>query len=244
MTDPNRSTLHPLPQCFVLCWCFYFFSSSWSCLTAKTPERGTIWRRSYIESTANSWGWGLLYENRSIIFFYGELLFFISAPVKIWSLFCLTSLLLSPLSFVYETEHFNGVAELLEILGRYVPLVILRHTVLVQLSFIVILRFAKKGNKEWICFICRIKAVFLVWISCFGTCFWDYLDDFSLKKTRVTVEVFNVKTKLCKNKIHTRKLRPAAFDLQTQAFRVRDSAHLSALHRLTFGVNSLCRKMD
>lgn len=33
----------------------------------------------------------------------------------------LISLLLSCLvSFVYETEHFNGVAELLEILGRFV----------------------------------------------------------------------------------------------------------------------------
>lgn len=48
-------------------------SSSWSCLTARILGRETTWRQSCIESTANSWGWGLLYENRSIIFFYGEL---------------------------------------------------------------------------------------------------------------------------------------------------------------------------
>lgn len=50
----------------------HLVSSSWSCLTARTLGRETIWRQSCIESTANSWGWGLLYENRSIIFFYGE----------------------------------------------------------------------------------------------------------------------------------------------------------------------------
>lgn len=49
--------------------------SSWSCLTARIPGRETTWRQSCIESMANSWGWGLLYENRSIIFFYGELTF-------------------------------------------------------------------------------------------------------------------------------------------------------------------------
>lgn len=43
----------------------------------------------------------------------------------VFVLLCLDSvlvlnLLLLPCSFVYETEHFNGVAELLEILGRYV----------------------------------------------------------------------------------------------------------------------------
>lgn len=43
--------------------------------------------------------------------------------------FQILTLPLSPLdSFVYETEHFNGVAELLEILGRYVKATLLCHT--------------------------------------------------------------------------------------------------------------------
>lgn len=66
------SCCHLLLWFWFSCLCFLLPSSSWSCLTARILGRETTWRQSCIESMANSWGWGLLYENRSIIFFYGE----------------------------------------------------------------------------------------------------------------------------------------------------------------------------
>lgn len=45
----------------------------------------------------------------------------IAAPSQLVVCFCrFVSFFSFVCSFVYETEHFNGVAELLEILGRYV----------------------------------------------------------------------------------------------------------------------------
>lgn len=46
--------------------------------------------------------------------------FSFSSPPLFCLLFCSSPSLCLLCSFVYETEHFNGVAELLEILGRYV----------------------------------------------------------------------------------------------------------------------------
>lgn len=51
---------------------FALFHSCWTCLTARTRERGTSWRRSCTGSTASSWATGLTLGNRSITYSTGE----------------------------------------------------------------------------------------------------------------------------------------------------------------------------
>lgn len=58
---------------FILCFFLIFiFFSCWSCLTARTQERGIFWRPFCTASMESSWGCEPSSGSRSTTFFYSE----------------------------------------------------------------------------------------------------------------------------------------------------------------------------
>lgn len=113
----------------------------------KTPESGTSWKPSCTGSMESSWVWEPTSVGRSTIYSIGKLSFAYGSfcyqnvlihklcksryrkckflDLEVWvSVFVQNSSiesmsLISLCRFIYETEHHNGIAELLEILGRW-----------------------------------------------------------------------------------------------------------------------------
>ena len=95
--------------------CYY---SCWTCLIRKTPARETFWRLLCIEYTGNFLVFVPTLENRSITSFTSKK----SCNYFYWDKYCniIWFMWIYLCRFIYETEHHNGVAELLEILGSII----------------------------------------------------------------------------------------------------------------------------
>ena len=101
----------------------------WNCLIHSTHERETMWRQYFIACTASFSELGPSFVNRSTSFFWGMLsiLCYIAKTfgrdgwkfVFSWERESLLWRCNFVFRFIFETERFNGVTELLEILGRY-----------------------------------------------------------------------------------------------------------------------------
>lgn len=97
-----------------------FIFSYWIFSTVKIRVKEISWRQFCIEFTANSSVSELSFGNKSITSFYG----FSSVPFFFFTFRFRSNerYFHARFSYIYEYERFNGIAELLEILGRFFSL--------------------------------------------------------------------------------------------------------------------------
>ena len=86
----------------------------WNCLIQKTRGSGIFSKQYSIGYTENSWDYGHSSGNKSTIFSSSK---FEKTNLGVPTVF---NDFFFSFRFIYETEHFNGVGELLEILGSII----------------------------------------------------------------------------------------------------------------------------